>query len=170
MISQQQRQARLGGSFSEQAPARQRVQQVPVARFRSAQVARNQICGREQLSHVRRSQSHPIAFASEPPLFSDGRRRNLRCGRRFAESSDHAVQRGANIIAEAISYGLSGDASHITAPHESGRGALACMRDALEDAQLQPGHIDYINAHATATPLIERIEAALKELIWRQQQ
>ena len=67
------------------------------------------------------------------------------------EELEHAKARGAKIYGEVIGYGMSGDAYHITAPAEDGNGAFRAMKAALKRAELQPGDIDYINAHGTAT-------------------
>ena len=69
------------------------------------------------------------------------------------EELEHARKRGARIYAEVVGCAATADAYHITAPHPDGIGAANVMRTALEDAQLQPDAIDYINVHGTSTPL-----------------
>ena len=76
------------------------------------------------------------------------------------ESFEHAKERGAKILAEIIGYGQTNDAHHITAPAENGAGAAISMGLALEDAQVEPDQIDYINAHGTSTRLNDSSETA----------
>ena len=81
------------------------------------------------------------------------------------EDLEFAKKRGAQIIAELVGYGMSGDAFHITLPPDDGNGAHRVMLKALTDAGVRPGQIDYINAHGTSTPPNDRIETyAIKRL------
>ena len=74
------------------------------------------------------------------------------------EDLDYAVARGAPILAELVGYGSSGDAYHLTAPAEGGAGSVQAMKMALDEANVEPDEIDYINAHGTSTQLNDKFE------------
>ena len=81
------------------------------------------------------------------------------------EEMEHALARGAKIYAEVVGGGMSADAYHLTATHPEGLGAMLVMKNALEDAELNPEDIDYINVHGTSTPVGDISEAkAIKEV------
>ena len=87
-------------------------------------------------------------------------------GMLILENHETAKKRGANILAELVGYGLSGDAYHITTPDKSGKGAIKSMQIAINKAGISPDKIGYINAHGTSTPAGDIIEIhALKNVM-----
>lgn len=82
------------------------------------------------------------------------------------EELGHAIARGARIYAEILGYGHTSDAYHVTAPLDTGDGAMKAVQRALKDANIQPEQLDYINAHGTSTPLNDKSETlALKKAL-----
>lgn len=83
------------------------------------------------------------------------------------EDLEHALNRGATILAEMAGYGQTSDAYHVAAPPENGEGGARCMKRALQDSGLNPEDIDYINAHGTSTPLNDRCETAAIKTVFQ---
>jgi 3-oxoacyl-[acyl-carrier-protein] synthase II len=90
-------------------------------------------------------------------------------GMLILESLEHAQARGAKILCEVSGYGTTDDAHHISAPAENGAGAAIAMKLALENAKLETGDIDYINAHGTSTPLNDKSETAAIKTVFGEQ-
>jgi len=85
------------------------------------------------------------------------------------ESLEHALDRGANILAEMVGYGVSSDAYHTVHPDKDGAGAARAMKWALESAGIGPDEVDYINAHGTSTPANDAMETkAIKKVFGEQ--
>ncbi len=81
------------------------------------------------------------------------------------EKLSHAQKRNAPIYGEVIGFGMTGDAYHITAPSPDAKGVIRCMQEALKDASLKPGDVDYINAHGTSTEFNDKLETlAIREV------
>ena len=82
------------------------------------------------------------------------------------EELESAKKRGANILAELVGYGLTGDAFHITSPGPGGEGGARAMNMALKSANMKPEEIDYVNAHGTSTPLNDKLETQAMKTVF----
>ncbi|MGB3213071.1 MAG: beta-ketoacyl-ACP synthase II [Desulforhopalus sp.] len=109
-----------------------------------------------------RTASRPFDADRDGFVMSEG------AGMLVLEDYDHAVARGAKIYAEVCGYGLSSDAYHIAAPPEDGAGAVRAMNMALEDSELSPEDVDYINAHGTSTPLNDKCETQAIKTVFKE--
>lgn len=89
-------------------------------------------------------------------------------GMLILESLDFAQRRGANIIAEIVGYGMSGDAYHITQPAEAGDGGYRSTLAAIKDAKISPNDVGYVNAHGTSTPMGDAIETVALKNVFRE--
>ncbi|MFZ9848420.1 MAG: beta-ketoacyl-[acyl-carrier-protein] synthase II, partial [Flavobacteriales bacterium] len=107
----------------------------------------NALQAKSTLNDSPQTASRPYDKDSEAYVLGEG------AGSMVLEEYEHAKARGAKIYAEVVGGGLSADAHHITAPHPEGLGAMNVMRMALEDGNIKPTDIDYINVHGTSTPL-----------------
>ena len=104
--------------------------------------------------HALSTRNDSPATASRPfDLDRDGFVLGEGAGALILEDLEHALKRGAKIYAEIVGGGMTADANHITAPHPEGLGARNVMRIALQDAEMTPDMIDYVNVHGTSTPL-----------------
>jgi 3-oxoacyl-[acyl-carrier-protein] synthase II len=96
--------------------------------------------------------SRPFSASRDGFVLAEG------CGVLMMESLTHAKRRGTQILAEVAGFGMTSDGYHLTAPHPDAKGAAAAMRLAMQDAQLKPEDVSYVNAHGTSTPLNDALE------------
>lgn len=131
--------------------------EAPIFGIGIAAFDRTGACSRENDNPERACR--PFALNRPGLVFAEG------AGVVVLEALDVAKARGANILAEVVGYGSTSDAFHITAPHPEGIGAANAVRQALNDARLNPQDIDYINAHGTGTGLNDVMETkAIKQV------
>ncbi|HEV3117371.1 MAG TPA: beta-ketoacyl-[acyl-carrier-protein] synthase family protein [Gemmataceae bacterium] len=116
------------------------------------------VTGFNLLTALSTRNEHPKRASRPFDLRRDGFVMGEGAGMVVLEDMEHALRRGARIYAELTGYGSTADALRVTDSHPEGRGAIACMRQALADADLRPEDIGYINAHGTSTQLNDLVE------------
>ncbi|MDD2293752.1 MAG: beta-ketoacyl-ACP synthase II [Bacteroidales bacterium] len=120
-------------------------------------------------SHALSTNNEEYKTASRPfDKTRDGFVMGEGAGTLILEEYEHAVNRGAKIYAEIIGCGMTADAYHITAPHPEGLGAQEAMIAALEDANIAPKDVDYINVHGTSTPIGDVIELKAVQEVFKE--
>lgn len=124
-----------------------------VAGGSEAPVTRAGIAGFNALKALSTRNDDPTSASRPFDADRDGFVMGEGAGAIILEEYEHAIARGATIYAEMVGGAMSADAYHLTATHPEGLGARLGMTRALEDAELTPEDVDYINAHATSTPL-----------------
>jgi 3-oxoacyl-[acyl-carrier-protein] synthase II len=134
--------------------------QVMLAGGAEAGVVRVAMAGFNAMTALSRRNDAPQRASRPFDLNRDGFVAAEGAGVLVLESLEHARARGARILGEVLGYGVNNDAYHISAPSEDGTGASRCLSLALQDAELAPSEIGYINAHGTSTPLNDRSETA----------
>lgn len=123
----------------------------------------------DRLGAMSRNNDHPQTACRPFDKNRDGLVMGEGAATLILEDLEFAQARGAHILAEIIGYGCTSDAFHVTAPAENGVGAAKAMQRALRDAGLTPRDIDWISAHATATPLNDKFETAAIKSVFGEQ-
>jgi 3-oxoacyl-[acyl-carrier-protein] synthase II len=120
----------------------------------------NNMTALSQRNHDPKRASRPFDVDRDGFVAAEG------AGVLILEELSHAIARGAKIYAEVLGYGHTSDAYHVTAPLDTGDGAMKAVQRALQDANIKPEQLDYINAHGTSTPLNDKSETlALKKAL-----
>src|SRR5438128_3451927 len=123
------------------------------------------VTGFNLLTALSTNNEHPQKASRPFDLNRDGFVLGEGSGMIVLEELEHARRRGAKIYAELTGYGSTADAFRVTDSHPEGRGAIACIAQALRDSELNPEEIGYINAHGTSTEVNDRVETlAIKKV------